>query len=94
MILEHDKIESLEVFKEDQDEWTVDLSWLFIGNKFASSSHSRIYKGIYKEREVLLIMVRIPTHKEETGAKLEQQFKAEVHLLLRLYNLNILQDEL
>lgn len=64
---------------------------LFIGNKFASGAHSRIYRGIYKQRAVAVKMVRIPTHKEETRAKLEQQFKSEVRLLSRLYHLNIVQ---
>ena len=91
MILESDNVESWEVCKEDQEEWTADLSQLFIGNKFASGAHSRIYRGIYKQRAVAVKMVRIPTHKEETRAKLEQQFKSEVRLLSRLYHLNIVQ---
>lgn len=91
MILESDNVESWEVSKEDQEEWTADLSQLFIGNKFASGAHSRIYRGIYKQRAVAVKMVRIPTHKEETRAKLEQQFKSEVALLSRLYHPNIVQ---
>lgn len=91
MILESDNVESWEVCKEDQEEWTADLSQLFIGNKFASGAHSRIYRGIYKQRAVAVKMVRIPTHKEETRAKLEQQFKSEVRLLSRLYHPNIVQ---
>ncbi|XP_009626934.1 serine/threonine/tyrosine-protein kinase HT1-like [Nicotiana tomentosiformis] len=91
MILESDNVETWEVSKEDQEEWTADLSQLFIGNKFASGAHSRIYRGIYKQRAVAVKMVRIPTHKEETRAKLEQQFKSEVRLLSRLYHPNIVQ---
>uniref|UniRef100_A0A3Q7J9D7 Uncharacterized protein n=1 Tax=Solanum lycopersicum TaxID=4081 RepID=A0A3Q7J9D7_SOLLC len=70
MILESDNIECWEVSNEDQDEWTINLSWLFIGNKF---------------------MVRIPTHKEETRARLEQQFKAESnnkHMDLNFWAIN------
>lgn len=93
MILESDNVETWEVSKEDQEEWTADLSQLFIGNKFASGAHSRIYRGIYKQRAVAVKMVRIPTHKEETRAKLEQQFKSEVRLLSRLYHPNIVQVE-
>ncbi|MCD7453711.1 Serine/threonine-protein kinase ht1 [Datura stramonium] len=91
MILESDNVESWEVSKVNWEEWTADLSQLFIGNKFAYGAHSRIYRGIYKQRAVAVKMVRIPTHKEETRAKLEQQFKSEVRLLSRLYHLSIVQ---
>ncbi|GJS77856.1 serine/threonine-protein kinase HT1 [Tanacetum coccineum] len=91
MILDSENVETWEVAKEDQEEWTADLSQLFIGNKFASGAHSRIYRGIYKQRAVAVKMVRIPTHKEETRAMLEQQFKSEVALLSRLINPNIVQ---
>ncbi|XP_075080738.1 serine/threonine/tyrosine-protein kinase HT1-like isoform X2 [Nicotiana tabacum] len=56
MILESDNVETWEVSKEDQEEWTADLSQLFIGNKFASGAHSRIYRGIYKQRAVAVKM--------------------------------------
>ncbi|KAG8385798.1 hypothetical protein BUALT_Bualt03G0082700 [Buddleja alternifolia] len=91
MILDSENIESWETFKDDQEEWTADLSQLFIGNKFASGAHSRIYRGIYKQRAVAIKMVRIPTHEEETRSLLEQQFKSEVALLSRLYHPNIVQ---
>lgn len=91
MILDSENVETWEVAKEDQEEWTADLSQLFIGNKFASGAHSRIYRGIYKQRAVAVKMVRIPTHKEETRVMLEQQFKSEVALLSRLYHPNIVQ---
>ncbi|KAI3711178.1 hypothetical protein L2E82_41066 [Cichorium intybus] len=91
MILDSENVETWEVAKEDQEEWTADLSQLFIGNKFASGAHSRIYRGIYKQRAVAVKMVRIPTHKEETRVMLEQQFKSEVTLLSRLYHPNIVQ---
>ncbi|KAE9609534.1 putative non-specific serine/threonine protein kinase [Lupinus albus] len=45
MILESENVETWEASKEDQEEWTADLSQLFIGNKFASEAHSRIYLG-------------------------------------------------
>ncbi|XP_073147500.1 serine/threonine/tyrosine-protein kinase HT1 [Henckelia pumila] len=91
MILDSENVENWETSKDDQEEWTADLSQLFIGNKFASGAHSRIYRGIYKQRAVAVKMVRIPTHKEETRALLEQQFKSEVALLSRLYHHNIVQ---
>ncbi|KAL0353267.1 UNVERIFIED_CONTAM: Serine/threonine/tyrosine-protein kinase HT1 [Sesamum angustifolium] len=91
MILDSENIETWETSKDDQEEYMADLSQLFIGNKFASGAHSRIYRGIYKQRAVAVKMVRIPTHKEETRALLEQQFKSEVALLSRLYHPNIVQ---
>lgn len=91
MILESENVETWEASNKDREEWTADLSQLFIGNKFASGAHSRIYRGIYKQRAVAVKMVRIPTHNEETRALLEQQFKSEVALLSRLYHPNIVQ---
>ncbi|XP_073017637.1 serine/threonine/tyrosine-protein kinase HT1-like [Primulina eburnea] len=91
MILDSENVENWETSNDDLEEWTADLSQLFIGNKFASGAHSRIYRGIYKQRAVAVKMVRIPTHKEETRALLEQQFKSEVALLSRLYHPNIVQ---
>lgn len=91
MILDSENVENWEVSKEDQEEWTADLSQLFIGNKFASGAHSRIYRGIYKQRAVAVKMVRIPKHNEETRALLEKQFKSEVALLSRLFHPNIVQ---
>ncbi|GAV65187.1 Pkinase_Tyr domain-containing protein [Cephalotus follicularis] len=91
MILDSENVETWEVPKEDQEEWTADLSQLFIGNKFASGAHSRIYRGIYKQRAVAVKMVRIPNQKEDTRAKLEQQFKSEVAFLSRLLHPNIVQ---
>lgn len=91
MILDSENIENWETSKDDREEWTADLSQLFIGNKFASGAHSRIYRGIYKQRAVAVKMVRIPTHKEETRALLEQQFKSEVALLSGLYHPSIVQ---
>ena len=91
MILDSENVETWEASKEDQEEWTADLSQLFIGNKFASGAHSRIYRGIYKQRAVAVKMVRIPTQNEERRALLEQQFKSEVALLSRLFHPNIVQ---
>ncbi|KAJ6402012.1 hypothetical protein OIU84_014144 [Salix udensis] len=58
MILESENVETWEASKEDQEEWTADLSQLFIGNKFASGAHSRIYRGIYKQRAVAVKMFK------------------------------------
>ncbi|CAO2819169.1 unnamed protein product [Amaranthus hypochondriacus] len=91
MILDSENLEGWDTNNEEKEEWTADLSQLFIGNKFASGAHSRIYRGIYKQRAVAVKMVRIPTHQEEARAKLEHQFTSEVALLSRLYHPNIVQ---
>lgn len=75
----------------EREEWMADLSQLFIGNKFASGSHSRIYRGIYKQRAVAVKMVKILDQDEEKRASLEKQFKSEVAFLSRLYHPNIVQ---
>ncbi|URD73268.1 STYKc [Musa troglodytarum] len=78
----------------EREEWMADLSQLFIGNKFASGSNSRIYRGIYKQRAVAVKMVRIPEQDEEKRASLEKQFNSEVAFLSRLYHPNIVQGTL
>ncbi|KAG4956306.1 hypothetical protein JHK84_042282 [Glycine max] len=90
-----DSMETWETSKEDQEgekeEWAADLSQLFIGSKFASGAHSRIYRGIYKQRAVAVKMVKIPSQDEEKKALLEEQFNFEVALLSRLIHHNIVQ---
>lgn len=75
----------------EREEWMADLSQLFIGMKFASGTHSRIYRGIYKQRAVAVKLVRLPEQDEERRAMLEKQFNSEVAFLSRLYHPNIVQ---
>lgn len=75
----------------EPEDWMADLSQLFIGNKFASGAHSRIYRGIYKQRAVAVKMVKIPDQDEHARNRLEEQFKSEVAFLTRLYHPNIVQ---
>ncbi|KAG1330250.1 putative serine/threonine/tyrosine-protein kinase HT1 [Cocos nucifera] len=37
---------------ETTDQWIVDLSQLYLGLRFASGAHSRLYHGIYKDQPV------------------------------------------
>ncbi|XP_042464236.1 serine/threonine/tyrosine-protein kinase HT1-like [Zingiber officinale] len=74
-----------------REEWMADLSQLFLGNKFASGSNSRIYRGIYKQRAVAIKLVKIPEQDEQKKAVLEKQFNSEVAFLSRLYHPNIVQ---
>ncbi|KAJ1703649.1 hypothetical protein LUZ63_003428 [Rhynchospora breviuscula] len=74
-----------------KEEWMADMSQLFIGNKFASGSNSRIYRGIYKQRAVAIKMVKIPEQDEKRRETLEREFNSEVAFLSRLYHPNIVQ---
>ncbi|KAL1371622.1 hypothetical protein HN51_001854 [Arachis hypogaea] len=75
---------------EGEEEWSADLSQLFIGSKFASGRHSRIYRGIYKHIDVAIKLVSQPEEDEELAAQLENHFTSEVALLFRLHHPNII----
>lgn len=75
---------------EGEEEWSADLSQLFIGSKFASGRHSRIYRGIYKHMDVAIKLVSQPEEDEELAVLLEKQFTSEVALLFRLRHPNII----
>ncbi|EEF52010.1 serine/threonine/tyrosine-protein kinase HT1 [Ricinus communis] len=79
-----------EIKGEGEIEWSADMSQLFIGNKFASGRHSRIYRGIYKQRDVAIKIVSQPEEDEDLAAMLEKQFTSEVALLFRLSHPNII----
>ncbi|OWM65396.1 serine/threonine/tyrosine-protein kinase HT1-like [Punica granatum] len=79
-----------EIKGEGEEEWSADMSELFIGNKFASGRHSRIYGGIYKQRDVAIKIVCQPEEDEDLAALLEKQFTSEVALLFRLEHPNII----
>ncbi|XP_044476619.1 serine/threonine/tyrosine-protein kinase HT1-like [Mangifera indica] len=75
---------------EGEEEWSADMSELFIGCKFASGRHSRIYRGIYKQRDVAIKLVSQPQEDENLASFLEKQFTSEVALLFRLKHPNII----
>ena len=75
--------------KEGVDEWSADMSELFIGDKFATGRHSRIYRGIYKQMEVAIKIVSQPEEDPNLASLLEMQFKVEVSFLLQLHHPNI-----
>ncbi|XP_054805230.1 serine/threonine/tyrosine-protein kinase HT1-like [Prosopis cineraria] len=78
--------------KEDgEEDWSADLSRLLIGAKFAIGSHSRIYKGVYKNTEVAIKMISLPEEDEHLASLLERQFNAEVATLFRLHHPNIIK---
>ncbi|KAF9590001.1 hypothetical protein IFM89_030151 [Coptis chinensis] len=71
---------------EAVDEWTIDLSKLFLGLRFACGAHSRLYHGMYNGEAVAVKIIRQPEDDEDgtMAACLEKQFKREVTLLSRL----------
>ena len=76
--------------KGEGEEWSADMSQLFIGNKFASGRHSRIYRGIYKQRDVAIKLISQPEEDENLANFLEKQFISEVALLFHLRHPNII----
>lgn len=78
---------------DTMEEWTVDLSKLFLGLRFASGAHSKLYHGIYKDRPVAVKMIRIPDDDDNgtMAARLEKQFTKEVRLLSHLHHQNVIK---
>ncbi|XP_039065308.1 serine/threonine/tyrosine-protein kinase HT1-like isoform X2 [Hibiscus syriacus] len=66
-----------EIKGEGEEEWSADMSQLLIGNKFASGRHSRIYRGIYKQRDVAIKIISQPEEDENLANFLENQFISE-----------------
>ncbi|KAK1359693.1 Protein kinase domain-containing protein [Heracleum sosnowskyi] len=75
---------------DGEEEWSADMSQLLIGNKFASGRHSRIYRGIYKDRDVAIKLISQPEEDGELAAFLEKQFTSEVAMMFRLSHPNVI----
>ena len=84
------EIKSNSVEEDDEVEWSADMSQLFIGNKFATGRHSRVYRGLYKQQDVAIKLVSQPEEDSELASMLEKQFTSEVVLLFRLQHPNII----
>lgn len=76
--------------EEEGLEWSADMSQLFIGNKFATGRHSRVYRGVYKQKDVAIKLVSQPEEDGDLASMLERQFTSEVVLLFRLQHPNII----
>lgn len=72
-------------------ESAVDLSQLFLGQKFASGAYSRLYHGIYKNRAVAVKLIAPPEEDTELLSRLDRQFSQEVALLSRLRHSNVIE---
>ncbi|BFG32576.1 hypothetical protein CerSpe_188500 [Prunus speciosa] len=79
-----------EIKGEGEEEWSADMSQLYIGCKFASGRHSRIYRGVYKQRDVAIKLISQPEEDAGLAVLLEKQFTSEVALLFRLHHPNII----
>ncbi|CAI0407480.1 unnamed protein product [Linum tenue] len=78
---------------EAADEFSVDMSKLFLGLKFAHGAHSRLYHGLYNDEPVAVKIIREPDD-DENGAlavRLKSQFDREVTLLSRLRHPNVIR---
>ncbi|XP_065877682.1 serine/threonine/tyrosine-protein kinase HT1 [Euphorbia lathyris] len=78
---------------EVSDEFTVDMSKLFLGLRFAHGAHSRLYHGVYKDEPVAVKIIRAPDE-DETGnlaTRLRNQYDREVSLLSRLHHQNVIK---
>lgn len=78
---------------EAVDELSVDLSKLFLGNRFAYGAHSRLYHGIYYDKVVAVKIINLPDDDEngDLTARLTKQFGREVTLLSRLHHPNVIK---
>ncbi|KAL6181844.1 hypothetical protein ACLB2K_048493 [Fragaria x ananassa] len=79
-----------EIKGEAEEDWGADMSQLYIGCKFASGRHSRIYRGVYKQKDVAIKLISQPEEDADLAVLLENQFTSEVALLFRLQHPNIL----
>lgn len=75
------------------EEWTVDLSQLYLGFRFACGAHSRLYHGIYKDKPVAVKIIRLPNDDQDgtMASRLEKQFSREVDFLSHLYHRNVIK---
>ncbi|KAF6175834.1 hypothetical protein GIB67_003322 [Kingdonia uniflora] len=75
-----------------EEEMGADMSELYIGSKFAFGRHSRIYRGVYKEMDVAIKLIKQPEEDDPLAYLLEKQSVSEVSLLFRLKHPNIIRN--
>lgn len=80
-----------ELAVEEAEDWMVDLSDLFLGHKFASGAHSRLYLGKYKDSAVAVKMLRKPDNDREISRRLDREFSCEVNVLSRVHHRNVVK---
>ncbi|XP_057510279.1 serine/threonine/tyrosine-protein kinase HT1-like [Actinidia eriantha] len=75
---------------DGKEKWSADMSQLLIGNKFASRRHSRIYRRVYKQRDVAIKLISQPEEDRDLANLVEKQFTLEVASLFQLHHSNII----
>lgn len=82
------------VRRRDQGRWRGAVERRHVGalhrEQFASGRHSRVYRGVYKQRDVAIKLVSQPEEDGDLAAMLEKQFSSEVALLFPLRHPNII----
>ncbi|KAK8955396.1 Serine/threonine-protein kinase HT1 [Platanthera guangdongensis] len=77
------------------DEWMVDLSQLYLGFRFALGAHSRLYHGVYKDKNVAVKIIQSPDEEDDENgmmaARLEKQYSREVNFLSQLQHRNVIK---
>jgi serine/threonine protein kinase len=81
--------ESPHLEMEVPEQYVCDMSALFVGQKFASGNHSRLYQGVYKDQDVAVKLLRC--EEPAIATRVERQFMQEVHCLSQLHHPNIVQ---
>ncbi|EEF50853.1 serine/threonine/tyrosine-protein kinase HT1 [Ricinus communis] len=78
---------------EAADEFSVDMSKLFLGLRFAHGAHSRLYHGVYKDEPVAVKIIRAPDDDDNgtLSIRLKNQYDREVTLLSRLHHPNVIK---
>lgn len=74
----------------------VDLSKLFVGQRFAYGAHSRLYDKIYTKKPVVVKFVKVirqsdGDENEDMAMRLHKWFNREVTILSHLHHRNIVQ---
>eukprot|EP00250_Pteridium_aquilinum_P015588 c22657_g1_i1 orf=232-1950(-) len=73
------------------ENWMIDLSQLFLGERFASGTYSRIYHGMYRESPVAVKVIRQPDEDGFLADRLEKSFMQEVTILSCLQHQNVIK---
>ncbi|MCD7457202.1 hypothetical protein HAX54_034467 [Datura stramonium] len=78
---------------ETTEEYTVDLSKLFLGLRFSHGAHIQLYHGIYKDEPVAMKMIKLHDDDEsgDLAARLDNQFSREVTLLSQRHHQNVVK---
>ncbi|KAM3321239.1 serine/threonine-protein kinase STY13 [Capsicum chacoense] len=73
------------------DEWTIDLEKLTVGESFAQGSFGKIYTGTYNGEDVAIKLLERPEHDPEKADFMEKQFQKEITMLATLKHPNIVR---